>query len=89
MPCPLFDDGRNARCHAVAGGVVPSLHERERYCRTDLPDQCPTLIEYARAGQLTEERYYSIWIAPVSPPLAVRPTAPAEELASAGIACTL
>ncbi len=73
----MFDDGRLARCHAVAGGVVPSHHQRERYCRTDQPDRCPTFDEYVRAGQLTEDRYYSIWIQPA-----------AREEAAPGNACT-
>ena len=73
----------------VGGGVVPSHHERERYCRTDQPDRCPTFDEYVRAGQLTEERYYTIWIAPALPAPVKKSPPAAEERGAAGMACTL
>jgi hypothetical protein len=65
MACELFDDGRLARCTAVAGLLIPSHHERERYCRTDGSSDCPTFRLYQlRRAPLPQDVYYSLWVAP-------------------------
>ena len=65
MACKFFDDGRLARCTAVDGLCIPSHHERERYCRTDGNDACPTfrLYQLARAP-IRQEAYYAQWLPP-------------------------
>ncbi len=73
MACELFDDGRLARCNAVAGLLIPSHHERERYCRSDENHACPTYRLYQLRGtQLPQEVYYALWVPPV-------PQAPSSE----------
>jgi hypothetical protein len=69
MACPLFDDGRFARCTAVAGLHVPTCHERERYCRSDESDDCPTFrLHQLRGSALPEEVYFALWTTPVPQP---------------------
>lgn len=65
MACELFDDGRLARCGAVEGLLIPSHHERERYCRTDGSAACPTrkLYQLSR-GPVPQSVYYAQWIPP-------------------------
>jgi hypothetical protein len=66
MACELFDEGRLARCAAVAGLLIPSHHEREKYCRTDENRDCPTRKMYQlRGGPLPQEAYYALWVPPV------------------------
>jgi hypothetical protein len=62
MACRYFEEGRVTRCCAVEGTLVPSLHERERYCRGD-EHACPTLRLFHARGQgpLPEEVYYRLW----------------------------
>jgi hypothetical protein len=70
MACPLFDDGRFARCTAVSGHHVPTCHERERYCRSDEHSTCPTYgLHQLRGSALPEEAYYALWMTPVPQPL--------------------
>jgi hypothetical protein len=70
MACELFDDGRLARCTAVAGLLIPSHHERERYCRTDGSRDCPTFKLYQlRRAPLPQDVYYSLWVAPAPAPI--------------------
>jgi hypothetical protein len=65
MGCLLFVEGADCRCFAVLGRHVPTLHERERYCRTSDPGRCPTLREFVDRGtRLSEEQYLQIWIPP-------------------------
>jgi hypothetical protein len=65
MACEFFDDGRLARCAAVSGLLIPSHHERERYCRTDGSCDCPTYKLYRLHGaQLSQEAYYALWLPP-------------------------
>lgn len=75
MACECFQDERWARCSAVAGHVVPSLHEREHYCRSDGFQACPTYRLYQlRGARLSEEAYLALWVTPVpEPPAAVAP----------------
>jgi hypothetical protein len=61
MACPLFSDGARCRCHAVRGHHVPTLYERERYCKA-AHDACPTLNELRlRVRLLDEEEYLRLW----------------------------
>jgi hypothetical protein len=63
MPCGFFEDGRLCRCAAVRGLLVPSHHERERFCLSDEPSRCPTFRARAlRDGPLPEEVYYALWL---------------------------
>jgi hypothetical protein len=66
MACEFFDDGRLARCTAVSGLLIPSHHERERYCRTDGSSECPTFRLYQlRRAPLPQDAYYALWVPPV------------------------
>ena len=66
MACEFFDDGRLARCTAVSGLLIPSHHERERYCRTDGSGECPTFRLYQlRRAPLPQDAYYALWVPPV------------------------
>jgi hypothetical protein len=68
MACRFFDDARLARCTAVAGLLVPTHHERERYCRTDGEEACPTYRLYQlRGGPLSQDAYYALWLPPAPP----------------------
>jgi hypothetical protein len=82
MSCPLFEEARACRCRAVSGDVVPSLHERERFCRTSQPERCPTYQQFLATGELDEEEYYAIWLTPRPEPVVAVQIAPV-------IACTL
>lgn len=63
MPCTHFIDGALCRCAAVRGLLVPSLHERERFCRSDEPERCPTWRARShRADAMPEEVYYALWL---------------------------
>lgn len=63
MPCPRFEEGALCRCTAVAGFVVPSLHERERFCRTDHSLRCPTRAARERRSEpLKESEYWALWL---------------------------
>jgi hypothetical protein len=68
MACQFFDDGRLARCAAVAGLLIPSHYERERYCRSDESAACPTYKLYQlRRAPVPQEAYYALWLAPPTP----------------------
>src|SRR5438067_1491885 len=69
MACEHFEDGARARCRAVAGTLIPSHHERERYCRSPDPSSCPTrrLFERLRVGPVPQDAYYALWV-PTAPP---------------------
>jgi hypothetical protein len=63
MPCPHFQIGTLCRCTAVRGLLVPSLYERERFCRSDEPARCPTYrARSLREEALPEEVYYALWL---------------------------
>ena len=65
MACEFFDDGRLARCTAVCGLLIPSHHEREKYCRTDESSACPTYQLCKLAGQpIPQQQYYALWVPP-------------------------
>ena len=69
MACEFFDDGRLARCTAVAGLCIPSHHERERYCRTDGKHDCPTFQLYQlRRAPLPQDAYFALWAPPAPAP---------------------
>lgn len=73
--CGLLRDAGLACCHAVErAAVVPTVHERERYCLA--PEgylNCPTWIAAAAAGRpLTEGEYFKLWLGDVAVPLPVR-----------------
>ncbi len=75
MGCPCFEDRRLARCSAVSGVLIPTHYERERYCRTDEHEACPTYRLYRlRRAPIPQEQYYSLWVVPV--PSAPPPPAP-------------
>lgn len=64
MPCPHFADGPDCRCAAVRDTIVPSLHERERFCRAG-HRLCPTFVACGLHGApIPEENYYRLWLAP-------------------------
>jgi hypothetical protein len=68
MACQFFDDGRLARCAAVAGLLIPSHFEREHYCRTDESAACPTYKLYQlRRAPVPQAAYYALWLAPPMP----------------------
>jgi hypothetical protein len=72
MACKLFDDGRLARCGAVEGLLIPSHHERERYCRTDGSAACPTFQLYQiNRAPVPQSVYYAQWIPPAPAPRAI------------------
>ena len=63
MSCPHLVEGALCRCAAVRGFLVPSVHERERFCHGDGHPSCPTFRAYAaRGGALPEEVYYALWL---------------------------
>jgi hypothetical protein len=69
MACEFFDDGRLARCTAVSGLLIPSHHERERYCRTDGSRECPTFKLYQlHRAPLPQDAYYALWVPPAPGP---------------------
>ena len=81
MACEFFDEGKLARCAAVTGLLIPSHHEREKYCRTDGCAACPTYRLYQlRGGPVSQEAYYGLWAAPPPAPVVpAPPPAPADE----------
>lgn len=65
MACEFFDDGRPARCAAVDGHLIPTLHERERFCRQS-GASCPTYKVYQLRGRrLSQAAYYALWLPPM------------------------
>jgi hypothetical protein len=75
MACECFEDKKLARCTAVTGLLIPSHHERERYCRGDGNHDCPTYRLYKLRGtRLSQDAYYALWLPPVPDP-----PAPADE----------
>jgi hypothetical protein len=63
MACPHFEEGTLCRCAAVRGFLVPSLHERERFCRSDGFRRCRTFCARAlRDTPLPQEVYYALWL---------------------------
>jgi hypothetical protein len=69
-----LEEGRTVRCNAVDGELIPSLHERERYCRSDRNHaSCPTFQVYqVNRRRLALKEYYALWIEPELPPLVPR-----------------
>jgi hypothetical protein len=64
MPCPLYVAGTDCRCTAVREPIVPSLHERERFCRSG-HRLCPTYVAHElTGGPIPEENYYRLWLSP-------------------------
>lgn len=62
MLCPHFVDRRPCECSAVEGVLIPSLHERERFCRTDHFRACPTFRARVIGGEvITQNAYYALW----------------------------
>ena len=66
MPCPQFRSaGADCRCAAVGELIVPSMYERERYCRSESARECPIYQAFARTGDpITEDQYWQIWLSP-------------------------
>lgn len=66
MPCEQLEQGYLICCKAVSGVLIPSIHERERYCRSDENhSQCPTLQSFQRAQRpLAQAEYYALWTVP-------------------------
>jgi hypothetical protein len=62
MECRLFQGPPDCRCFAVRGRHVPTIYERDRYCR-DRSGECPTLEAHRRSGRaLSEDEYLQIWL---------------------------
>ena len=74
MACDQFQDGRLVCCKAVVGVLIPSLREREQYCRVDANyRRCPTWQQArSHARPLAQSEYYDLWTAPRLPPLIPR-----------------
>jgi hypothetical protein len=73
MRCEHFEEGRGVRCRAVEGLLVPTHHERERYCATDGAERCPTRrLYHLRSRPISQADYYAQWI-----PIADRRVEPA------------
>ena len=69
MACEFFDDGKLARCSAVSGLLIPTHHERERYCHSDDSQACPTYRLYQLRGEpVPQSAYYALWLAPAPEP---------------------
>jgi hypothetical protein len=84
MSCPLYVNERLPRCAAVEGAVVPSLHERERFCRT-AETRCPTYALYGiRRRPISEDAYLALWL----PPLPASEPLPIVQLETS-TACTI
>jgi hypothetical protein len=65
MACPFFREDRGARCRAISDDVVPSLHERERFCCSRDYGDCPTLRMMLRLRRpITESEYLAIYLPP-------------------------
>ena len=64
MPCSFFVPEPACRCAAVAGAVIPSIYERERFCRSDEGcKHCPTFQAFeARGEKIPQEIYYQLWL---------------------------
>jgi len=78
MACECLEEGRRVKCKAVDGDLVPSLHERERYCRSDGNfTRCPT-FQVFRLNQrrLAQAEYYALWTELELPPISPRPPTP-------------
>ena len=62
MDCRFFQGPPDCRCRAVRGRHVPTIYERDRYCRAGSED-CPTLQALQRCGRpLSEDEYLQIWL---------------------------
>jgi hypothetical protein len=65
MACPFFREDRGARCRAISEDVVPSMHERERFCCSRDYGDCPTLRMMLRLRRpITESEYLAIYLPP-------------------------
>jgi hypothetical protein len=68
MGCEHFEEGRGVRCRAVEGLLVPTHHERERYCAGDGAERCPTRQLYRlRRRPLSQAEYFAQWIPMLEP----------------------
>ena len=63
MACRYLVPEPSCRCAAVTGSVVPSIYERERFCRAEQGFlRCPTFRAHAAHGALLAERdYWALW----------------------------
>jgi hypothetical protein len=66
MACECLEEGRAVRCKAVDGELIPSLHERERYCRHERNwASCPTFqLQEREQRRIAQEEYYALWTLP-------------------------
>jgi len=57
-------EDRLCRCSGVQGLLIPSVYERERFCRPEGGhNSCPTFCAYhARGAKLPQEVYYALWL---------------------------
>jgi len=64
MPCRHYVEERFNRCTAVRGLLIPSIYERERFCRSDEGcKHCPTFQAFeARGEKIPQEIYYQLWL---------------------------
>jgi hypothetical protein len=63
MACELLIGGRRVQCGAVEGQVIPSHHERERYCYADSAAACPTLrLFHVQRARVPQAQYWALWM---------------------------
>ena len=68
MACKYFVDSKLCRCAAVRGILIPSIYERNRYCRTEAFKHCPTYQAFCANGSpVSQDVYYDIWMPPKEP----------------------
>jgi hypothetical protein len=67
MRCLLFRSEPDCRCRAVRGRHIPTVFERDRYCRSS-SEECPILRAHHYLGRLlSEDEYLEIWLPEASP----------------------
>jgi len=63
MACPFFDQScASCRCNAFAQPIVPSLHEREIFCRKSWEfARCPWYrVRRALQRPISEQEYWNV-----------------------------
>ena len=68
MECRFFRRPPDCRCFAVEGRHVPTIYERDRYCRS-ASGECPTLhLRQIRGRALSEDEFLEIWLPELTAP---------------------
>jgi hypothetical protein len=66
MTCPYFVDSARCVCLAVDEELIPTIHERTRYCRGQ-HERCPTFLAREAAGEaIPLNLYETLWYAPAA-----------------------